>query len=75
MFLTLKDALPLLAKITGNDETMIKDNANYPITIYAEMDNIDPSEDHISNYVVNDDGIFKIGEDGFIEQMPIYKVI
>jgi len=75
MRMTLKEALKKLAQITGNDETMIKDNANYPITIYHAIDEIDIADDHIGNFAVNSDGIFIINQDGFIDQIPIFKVI
>ena len=45
------------------------------ITIYHAIDEIDIADDHIGNFAVNSDGIFIINQDGFIDQIPIFKVI
>jgi hypothetical protein len=76
MLLTLRGALIELAQIMPNgDETMIQDNANYPITIWAEYDSIDSFDDRIEDYAFNADGIFKINDYGMIETIPVYRVI
>jgi hypothetical protein len=76
MIQSLRDALLLLSdKCANGDETMIKANANYPITIWSEIDNIDQECDLNLDYAVTSEGIYKLDCNGYLEQVPVYRVI
>jgi hypothetical protein len=66
----------MLSQISPNgDETMIQDNANYPLSIWCEIDNIDQEYDLNLDYSVNGTGIYRIDVNGYLEQIPIYRVV
>jgi hypothetical protein len=74
--MTLKQALNELADLHPNFmDTIVKDNANYPIPIWSAIDQIDPGDETPIDYAVNCDGIFVINPNGYVEQIPIFQVV
>jgi hypothetical protein len=73
---TMVDALRSMAALNdAGDETMIKDNANYPVTIWGEIDDIQCHGDIYAQFdlAVSDDRITLIRADGMLSSEPIYR--
>jgi glycerol-3-phosphate dehydrogenase len=76
MQMTMRDALNQLADIVKHgDEALIKDNANDASAIWQVKDEIDPSEDYEVDLVVNAAGIYAVDIHGYVDQVPIYRVM
>jgi len=76
MLMTMKDALRQLADlIKHGDEGMIMDNAHEPILIWVAIDNIDDDLDEPLDLIVNANGIYMLDKDGYLDPIPLYKVI
>ncbi len=76
MLMTMKDALRQLADlIKHGDEGMIMDNAHEPILIWVAIDNIDDDLDEPVELCVNAHGIYHVDDHGYLDPIPLYKVM
>ena len=80
MKMRIDEALFELGNIVGYD-TLIIDNANEPAPIRGVLgsivDAVGGYMDDITegDYAISEDGITKIKPDGYLEQIPLYKVV
>jgi len=76
MQMSMRDALAQLADIVKHgDDALVMDNAHVPTTIWCAIDAIDPSEDYEVDLVVNGWGVYGIDIHGYVDQVPLYRVM
>lgn len=73
---TMIDALRAMAALNDlGDETMIEDNANCPVTIWGEIDDIQCHGGALAQFdlAVTDERITLIRADGYLSSEPLYR--
>jgi hypothetical protein len=72
----MKEALEHLADLVKHgDDALVKNNADDALPIWVAIDNIDDDLDNPMDLCVNANGIYTRNEDGYLDPIPVYKVM